>query len=59
MNTFIGVLKYREAFQEQLIYRFNIKLKSNFDIKSRLRKTLFLPLMISVLSVTEKIAFLH
>lgn len=59
MDTFSGVLKYSKAFQEQLIYHFNIKLKSSFDIKSRLRKMLFLPLMISVLNVTEKTAFLH
>lgn len=31
---------HSEAFQEQLIYYFNIKAKSSFDIKSRLLKTI-------------------
>lgn len=50
---------YSELFQEQLIYLFNIKSKSCFDIKTRLMKTLCLPLMILVLYLVEKIAFLH
>lgn len=59
MDSFIGVLMHREAFQEQLIYHFNIKSKSSFDIKSRLMKTLFLPLISSVLNLIEKNCFPH
>lgn len=57
MDSFVGVLMHSEAFQEQLIYHFNIKSKSSFDIKSRLMKTLFLPLISSVLNLIEKIVF--